>query len=97
MTDTAILAESEQDALTAALLRVVQRKGMTTHDLALSAFVQNAATQAALQALMNHIKRKNLMSREELDRCLVGAYHDARAAAEAQGLIVSPIARPQGH
>ena len=57
MTDTTILAANEQDALTKTLLAVAQRKGLTVADLALSAFVQNAATQAALQALLNLIKR----------------------------------------
>jgi hypothetical protein len=87
------LADIEAQALTEAALRVVQRK-LSVSDCAVSAFVQNIQTQAAVQALINLIKRKNLVSTGEIDKALAAAYHDARAEAEAQGLVAMPVAAP---
>lgn len=87
MIDTELkLADAAAARLTETALRTMQNT-MTVQEAAVSGFVQNIATQAALQALINLLKTKNLVGVSELDRVLAKAYDDAEREASRRGLI----------
>lgn len=83
------LAQAASARLTKTAVRIASNK-LTVADMAVSAFVQNIASQAAIQALVNLIKSKNLVSTAEIDRALAQAYDDAEREAARQGLIAVP-------
>lgn len=80
------LADAAAERLTATALRTLQNT-MRVQDAAISAFVQNQVTQAALQALINLLKTKNLVGKDELDRVLAKAYDEAEREASRRGLV----------
>lgn len=87
MTETDLrLADAAAARLTETALRTMQNT-MTVQEAAVSAFVQNIVTQAALQALINLIKSKNLISVSELDGVLAKAYDEAEREAARRGLV----------
>lgn len=89
MTEDLKLADAAAQRLTATALRVCSNT-MRPQDAAVCAFVQNVATQAALQALINLLKSKNWISTAELDRTLAKAYEEAEREAARHGLIGVP-------
>jgi hypothetical protein len=87
MTDTDLkLADAAAARLSETALRTLQNT-MRVDEAAISAFVQNVVTQAAVQALINLLKSKNLIGVAELDRVLAKAYDDAESEAARRGLV----------
>lgn len=80
------LADAAAARLSATALRTLSNT-MRVQDAAVSAFVQNIVTQAALQALINLIKSKNLIGTAELDKALAKAYDEAEREAARRGLV----------
>lgn len=80
------LADAAADRLTQTALRTLQNT-MRVQDAAVSAFVQNIVTQATVQALINLLKTKNLIGKDELDRVLAKAYEEAEREAARRGLV----------
>lgn len=80
------LADAAAERLTATALRTLTNT-MRAQDAAVSAFVQNQITQATVQALINLIKSKNLIGKDELDRALAKAYDEAEREAARRGLV----------